>query len=357
MPALVLAVLTLSVLGLLALLGWITSVYYFFFEKCRESILQSKAKVAAAAATSATATIANGGALSTFESILAGVIAGTATTVSTNPIWIVNTRQTVRVGVADPSAAAKAAATKRLGFLQTMQKIVREEGPLALWKGLGPALVLVINPVLQYTAFEQLKNWVVKTRLARANGGKVSLSDWDFFWLGALSKLFATGLTYPQIVIKSRQHAGSSKGASTNIWTAMTEIVQKEGIAGLYRGITSKLLQSVLTAAILFLAKERVFNITKAVSSKHSFDPSERRILMSPFFDRLPSNTAHRPSRRRYPRQELDARVRFVPLLHPLPSHPRPRPYILRRNKRMRNLVKDDADGCCVSAVRFFPLQ
>lgn len=230
--------------------------------------------MAAAAATSATATIANGGALTTLESIIAGVIAGTATTVSTNPIWIVNTRQTVRVGVTetDPKAAAaatsKAVAVKRLGFLQTMQKIIREEGPLALWKGLGPALVLVINPVLQYTAFEQLKNWVVKSRLARANGGKVSLSDWDFFWLGALSKLFATGLTYPQIVIKSRQHAGSSKGASTNIWTAMVEIVQKEGIAGLYRGITSKLLQSVLTAAILFASKERVFNITKTVSSR-----------------------------------------------------------------------------------------
>lgn len=227
--------------------------------------------MAAAAATTATATIANGGALTTFESILAGLIAGTATTVSTNPIWIVNTRQTVRVGVSESSsdpktARADAAVVKRLGFLQTMQKIIREEGPLALWKGLGPALVLVINPVLQYTAFEQLKNWVVKSRLARANGAKVSLSDWDFFWLGALSKLFATGLTYPQIVIKSRQHAGSSKGASTNLWTAMTEIVQREGIAGLYRGVTSKLLQSVLTAAILFASKERVFNLTKAVS-------------------------------------------------------------------------------------------
>ncbi|SPC67071.1 related to peroxisomal membrane protein PMP47B [Ustilago sp. UG-2017b] len=253
-------------------IGVTNFVYYFFFEKCRETILKSKAKVAAAAATSATATIANGGALTTFESILAGLIAGTATTVSTNPIWIVNTRQTVRVGPTDPKADPKAATrpatspvVNKLGFIQTMQKIIREEGPLALWKGLGPALVLVINPVLQYTAFEQLKNWVVKTRLARANGGKVTLSDWDFFWLGALSKLFATGLTYPQIVIKSRQHAGSSKGASANIWTAMTEIFNREGITGLYRGITSKLLQSVLTAAILFLAKERVFNITKAL--------------------------------------------------------------------------------------------
>lgn len=213
--------------------------------------------------------------MSTFESILAGLIAGTATTISTNPIWIVNTRQTVRVAapggkevsaptVGNKKPASKDAPVKRLGFVQTFQNIVKDEGILALWKGLGPALVLVINPVLQYTAFEQLKNWVVKRRLAK--GGKVALSDLDFFWLGALSKLFATGLTYPQIVIKSRQHAGSNKGASTNIWTAMTEIVKAEGIAGLYRGISSKLLQSVLTAAILFASKERVFTLTKSVS-------------------------------------------------------------------------------------------
>jgi solute carrier family 25 (peroxisomal adenine nucleotide transporter), member 17 len=82
--------------------------------------------------------------------------------------------------------------------------------------------------------------------------------------LGALSKLIATSITYPQIVIKSRQQSGvNTKGKSTNVWTAMTDVVQNEGFAGLYRGISSKLLQSVLTAAILFMSKERVFEFTK----------------------------------------------------------------------------------------------
>lgn len=36
-------------------------------------------------------------------------------------------------------------------------------------------------------------------------------------------------------------------------------------LGGLYRGISSKLLQSVLTAAILFMSKERVFALTKRV--------------------------------------------------------------------------------------------
>jgi len=55
-------------------------------------------------------------------------------------------------------------------------------------------LILVINPVVQYTVFEQLKNILIATRTnkLRAAGAVTAvaiLSDWDFFLLGALSKL------------------------------------------------------------------------------------------------------------------------------------------------------------------------
>ena len=66
--------------------------------------------------------------------------------------------------------------------------------------------MLVINPVIQYTVFEQLKNFLVKGRTERlraaaagaaATGAVAVLSDWDYFLLGALSKLVATSSTYP----------------------------------------------------------------------------------------------------------------------------------------------------------------
>ena len=161
----------------------------------------------------------------------------------------------------------------RKSFLQTLNHIVEKDGVRALWKGIGPALVLVTNPVLQYTAFEQLKNWLVNIRfVSRGNtpaAAKPLLSDLDFFWLGALSKLIATSITYPQIVIKSRQqamsHDSSNNRKKVNVWSAMTEVVHNEGVGGLYRGISSKLLQSILTAAILFASKERIYKMTKAV--------------------------------------------------------------------------------------------
>ncbi|WFD35250.1 hypothetical protein MCUN1_002101 [Malassezia cuniculi] len=253
-------------------IGVTNFVYYFFFEGTRDVIVTSK-RLTGAAAT---------GQLSTLESIVTGLISGTATAIISNPIWVVNTRQTVRATREEPAAStagssangapagaptAKGAVVRRLSFIATLRSVVEKDGVLALWRGLGPALVLVTNPVLQYTVFEQLKNWVVRSRVANGRKGNV-LSDFDFFWLGALSKLVATGITYPQIVIKARQQALSSdmpKNKRANVWTAMTDVVQEEGFAGLYRGLLSKLLQSILTAAILFASKERIYKITKSI--------------------------------------------------------------------------------------------
>lgn len=46
--------------------------------------------------------------------------------------------------------------------------------------------VLVVNPVIQYSVFEQLKNLLIARRKLHRKGG---LTDFDFFVLGALSKL------------------------------------------------------------------------------------------------------------------------------------------------------------------------
>jgi adenine nucleotide transporter 17 len=83
---------------------------------------------------------------------------------------------------------------KKLGFFETIQNILAKDGVGAFWRGLGPALVLVINPVIQYTVFEQLKNFLVQRRTSKLRAGGIAaavavLSDWDYFFLGALSKL------------------------------------------------------------------------------------------------------------------------------------------------------------------------
>ncbi|KAG7449237.1 mitochondrial carrier [Guyanagaster necrorhizus] len=232
-------------------------VYYYFYERSRGAILKSRV---------------GGKGLSTIESIITGLVAGSATTIISNPIWVVQTSQAVRT--LNQGSSNASGRPKKPGFIEAVRGILEKDGISAFWRGIGPALVLVMNPVIQYTVFEQLKNTLIarrttKLRLAGAAAATAVLSDWDFFFLGAISKLtfyssVATASTYPYIVIKSRMQAGHSSALGyKSTLDGLLTILQEEGIHGLYKGVGSKLTQSVLTAAILFAGQRRIYEITK----------------------------------------------------------------------------------------------
>ncbi|KAK4963155.1 hypothetical protein LTR10_000783 [Elasticomyces elasticus] len=219
-------------------------VYYYWYEFSRDFFQRST----------------NKSRLSTVESMAAGALAGSATVLITNPIWVVNTRMTARnkesgdssLPIVDGDAAASET-KKAPGTVATFLKIVREEGFLRLFAGVLPALVLVINPILQYTIFEQLKQAVEKRRKVTAT---------DSFLIGALGKLAATSITYPYITVKSRAHVASGAGRKEGMTASLKRIVREEGVGGLYGGISAKVTQSVLTAAFLFAFKDVLYDAT-----------------------------------------------------------------------------------------------
>ena len=103
------------------------SVYYYFYERSRETILRSRT---------------GGKGLSTLESILAGLIAGklfdsllemkshlthagSATTIISNPIWVIQTSQAVRT-LGD--TINQPVVVKKLGFFETVQNILAKDG-------------------------------------------------------------------------------------------------------------------------------------------------------------------------------------------------------------------------------------
>ncbi len=169
--------------------------------------------------------------LSTLESMAAGALAGSATVMITNPIWVVNTRMTARKREETLPAAETyknaMVSNQAPGTVATFMKIVREEGFLRLFAGVLPALVLVINPILQYTIFEQLKQALEKRRKVTAT---------DSFLMGALGKLAATSITYPYITVKSRAHVASGQGSKEGMTASLKRIVREEGVGGLYGG-------------------------------------------------------------------------------------------------------------------------
>jgi adenine nucleotide transporter 17 len=221
-------------------------VYYYWYEWTRSFFERRSA----------------GRKLTTVESMIAGAIAGSATVILTNPIWVVNTRMTTRKHQAQEEVdtlplseatekKAKNAAPTTIG---TLLALLRKEGPQALFAGVVPALVLVINPILQYTLFEQMKN-------AYERRQKKNITPQVAFVLGALGKLFATSVTYPYITVKSQMHVAGDGGKEGAV-AALRRVVREEGYAGLYKGIGPKVTQSVLTAAFLFAFKDVLYEQT-----------------------------------------------------------------------------------------------
>ncbi|EEB88359.1 hypothetical protein MPER_13842 [Moniliophthora perniciosa FA553] len=110
--------------------------------------------------------------------MLTGLIAG-------NPLWVIQTSQAVQTMDSNPQQKT----ISRLGFFQAIRNIIAKSGFQGFWRGIGPALILTVNPVIQYTVFEQLKNSLVKRRTAKLRAAGTAavavLSDFDFFILGA----------------------------------------------------------------------------------------------------------------------------------------------------------------------------
>lgn len=191
-------------------------VYYYWYEWTRAWFEKAALKAGRASKK-----------LTTVESMIAGAIAGSATVLLTNPIWVVNTRMTARKSESDEQVLPGATPAKKPSTLGTLLALLRDEGPARLFAGVMPALVLVINPILQYTVFEQMKQFLEKKR---------RVTPKDAFYLGALGKLLATSITYPYITVKSRMHVAGRDGPREDMLTTFRRIIREEGYAGLYGG-------------------------------------------------------------------------------------------------------------------------
>ncbi|PYH72505.1 putative peroxisomal membrane protein Pmp47 [Aspergillus vadensis CBS 113365] len=225
-------------------------VYYYWYEWTRSAFEKAAARAGRSSKK-----------LTTSESMIAGAIAGSATVLITNPIWVVNTRMTARKSESEQETLPGTPPKKsRASTISTLMDLLRQEGPKALFAGVLPALILVINPILQYTIFEQLKNIVERRR---------RMTPKDAFYLGALGKILATSITYPYITVKSRMHVASKDGPKESLNGSLKRIVKEEGFVGLYRGIGPKVTQSAITAAFLFGFKDVLYDLMVSLRKRN----------------------------------------------------------------------------------------
>lgn len=124
------------------------------------------------------------------------------------------------------------------------------------------ALVLTINPVLQYSVYEALRYRVLHRQVHKDGKNRSEIGSATVFTIAAASKCIATLLTYPLVRAKVLQQVGRVRG---NLGKVLLIVLSREGLEGWYRGLKEQMLKTVLQAAIMLSIKEKLDQLQRGL--------------------------------------------------------------------------------------------
>ncbi|KAG6585462.1 Adenine nucleotide transporter BT1, chloroplastic/mitochondrial [Cucurbita argyrosperma subsp. argyrosperma] len=173
-------------------------------------------------------------------SFLAGACAGVSSTICTYPLELLKTRLTIQRDVYD-------------GLFNAFLKILREEGPAELYRGLAPSLIGVIPySATNYFAYDTLRKAYRKVFKQERIGNIETLL------IGSAAGAFSSSVTFPLEVARKHMQVGALSGRQVykNVIHALVSIFEQEGIPGLYKGLGPSCMKLVPAAGISFMCYE-----------------------------------------------------------------------------------------------------
>lgn len=211
------------------------------------------------------------------ESFVAGAAAGTAATTATYPLDLLRTRFAAQ-GHEDRVYAS---------LRHAVREIARDEGLRGFFRGLGPA-VLQIAPFMGtfFAVYEGL------SRSQALAGGRrqIPLGGGDAA-AGALAAVAAKTVVFPLDLVRKRiqvQGPTRSRYVHKNIPTydggvarTLAQIARREGVRGLYRGLTVSLLKAAPASTITVWTYERVLHVLMRLDKEDLPDVETSRVRLS----------------------------------------------------------------------------
>ena len=124
----------------------------------------------------------------------------------------------------------------------------------SLWNGTFTSIILALNPAIQLGVYEMLKRR--HYFLGLGENGDGSTSTLETFVNALVAKFVSTIVTYPVQVMQTRHRAGVKDGHESLFGGGPRRVLRQ-----LYRGLESKLLQTCLNSALMFVAYERLVEV------------------------------------------------------------------------------------------------
>ena len=195
------------------------AVEFFVFDKFKDFCLESTGEID----------------MTGWQRALGGSLASMAGTALTHPIDTVRTRVSVQ----------------GLPVKTIVDQLMRDEGPKAFLRGLGPNMVRVAPyGAINFYVYDYLKSWY-----RRRVGPGGSLGALPSMLFGAAAGAAAQTVVFPIEMIQRRLQAQGMAGSPVlykNMVDAAVKIVRKEGLRALYAGLVPNYGKLIPAAAISF---------------------------------------------------------------------------------------------------------
>ncbi|KAK4408602.1 Peroxisomal nicotinamide adenine dinucleotide carrier [Sesamum angolense] len=229
--------------------------------------------------------------------LVVAALAGSVNVLLTNPIWVLVTRMQTHTqaerkiveakkealikeasgnvlsdsSLSDQLALLDSIKPRPYGTFQAACEVYNESGIAGFWKGLVPTLIMVCNPSIQFMIYETLLKHLRTRRAAKRQGSKnVTALEISYF-------IPVKNNTQRISLIKTSSKAGNwwkfvikifRIRYSTGTLDAIIKMIRYEGVSSFYKGMSTKIVQSVFAASVLFMVKEELVKAYALFSEK-----------------------------------------------------------------------------------------
>ncbi|XP_033728178.1 solute carrier family 25 member 40-like [Pecten maximus] len=141
---------------------------------------------------------------------------------------------------------------------KSVKKMVRRDGVIRLWMGLGPTLLRDVPfSALYWFGYESFRSMLQKIH------GKVGINFWENFFAGAASGAIAGVITLPFDVIKTHRQielgdmmnlSGEKQTSST--FRLIQNLYRQQGVTSLFTGIVPRVVKVAPACAIMISSYE-----------------------------------------------------------------------------------------------------
>jgi Ca2+-binding EF-hand superfamily protein len=197
--------------------------------------------------------------VSAMERFAAGAVAGIVSTIFVYPLEIAKTR------------LALSQTGEFRGILDCLGRLVRKEGLLSMYRGLGASLLgIVPYSGTELMTFTLLRDAYV-ARFPDEEPGVPTLLT-----CGAVASLAGQVVAFPLQLVRTRLQAQGLPGRETSKYRGIVHCVQsvlrRDGFSGLYRGMLPGFLKSIPSCMISFATYERTKHVLRTVAAQRRAD-------------------------------------------------------------------------------------